>query len=135
MTAATKGPRGPLVGFLIGTGLFTVANGTFILLVGPVVAARGHTEAVIGSIVAIGGVSSLLLRIPAGNVFRPHRVTGLLLAGSLLAGIGYGVLPAASGAPALAGLSALQGAGFAVATTVGMAGLLERRPQGSGPGP
>ncbi len=126
--------RAPLIGFLVGTGLLTMANGTFNLLVGPAVESRGHTEAMIGAIVAAGSVSSLMLRIPAGNAFRSGRATVLVLAGSVLAAIGYGLLPMASAAPVLAVLSALQGAGFAVATTAGMAALMERRPPDVGAG-
>ena len=104
-----------------------MANGTFNLLVGPSVAADGHSEAMIGAIVAAGSVASLATRIPAGNAFRPARVTALVLAGSVCAAIGSGLLPMASEAPALALLGALQGAGFALATTIGMAALIERR--------
>ena len=126
--------RGSLVGFLVGTGLLTLANGMFNLLVGPAVESRGHTEAMIGAIVATGSLSSLALRIPAGNAFRSGRASALVLAGSALAAIGYGLLPMVSAAPVLAVLSALQGAGFAVATTAGMAALLERRPTDVGAG-
>lgn len=120
--------RGPLVAFLIGTGLLTLANGMFNLLVGPAIDSRGHTEAMIGVIVATGSLSSLALRVPAGNAFRSGRATALVIAGSTLAAVGYGVLPMVSAAPVLVVLSALQGAGFAVATTAGMAALMERRP-------
>jgi MFS family permease len=127
MTTATTRHSGALVGFLGGTALFTLANGAFNLLVAPSVAGHGHTEVTIGAIVAVGGLSSLLARIPAGNAFRPERVPALVLAGSALAAVGYGVIPAVSPAPALAALSVLQCAGFAVVTTVGMAALIERR--------
>ena len=134
MTPLRRVPIRPFTGLLIGTGLATLANGTFNLLVGPAVASRGHTEAVIGVVVAIGSLSSLLLRIPAGNAFRSGRATALVLVGSALAAAGYASLPMASAAPVLAGLSALQGAGFAVATTAGMAALMERRPAALGAG-
>jgi MFS family permease len=111
----------------VGTALTTLANGAFNLLVAPTVALQGHREATIGVVVAAAGVASLLTRIPAGNAFRPRRVTALVLVGSALASIGYGVLPFVSAAPSLAGSSALQGAGFALATTTGMAALIERR--------
>jgi MFS family permease len=126
--------RWPLIGFLVGTALFTLANGMFNLLVGPAVESRGHTEAMIGAIVATGSISSLALRIPAGNAFRSGRATLLVLVGSFLAAIGYVLLPMASAAPLLAVLSALQGAGFAVATTAGMAALMERGPAKVGAG-
>lgn len=126
--------RWPLIGFLVGTALFTLANGMFNLLVGPAVDSRGHTEAMIGAIVATGSISSLALRIPAGNAFRSGRATLLVLVGSFLAAIGYMLLPMASAAPLLAVLSALQGAGFAVATTAGMAALMERGPAKVGAG-
>lgn len=111
----------------MGTALATLANGAFNLLVGPAVALHGHREATIGVVVAAGSVASLLARIPAGNAFRPQRVTALVLGGSTLASIGYGLLPFVSAAPSLAASSALQGAGFALATTTGMAALIERR--------
>jgi len=126
--------RRPLVAFLVGTGLLTLANGIFNLLVGPVVGSRGHTEAMIGVIVATGSISSLVLRIPAGNAFRSGRATVLVFTGTVLAAIGYGLLPVVSAAPLLGVLSALQGAGFAVATTAGMAALMERRPAEVGAG-
>ncbi|MGH2641939.1 MAG: MFS transporter [Actinomycetota bacterium] len=126
--------RRPLIGFLVGTGLLTLANGMFNLLVGPAVESRGHTEAVIGVIVATGSLSSLALRIPAGNVFRADRATALVWSGAVLAAIGYALVPTVSAAPVLAMLSALQGAGFAVATTAGMAALMDRRPAQVGAG-
>ena len=104
-----------------------MANGTFNLLVGPAVASDGHSEATIGAIVASASVASLATRIPAGNIFRPARVTALVLAGSVCTAIGCVGLPLVSGASALALLGALQGAGFALATTIGMAALIERR--------
>ena len=81
----------------------------------------------IGAIVAAGSLASLATRIPAGNTFRPARVTVLVLAGSVCAAIGCIGLALVSGASALALLGALQGAGFALATTIGMAALIERR--------
>ncbi|MGH2642209.1 MAG: MFS transporter [Actinomycetota bacterium] len=126
--------RRPLIGFLFGTGLLTLANGMFNLLVGPAIESRGHTEAVIGVIVATGSLSSLSLRIPAGNVFRSGRATALVWGGAVLAATGYALVPMVSEAPVLAMLSALQGAGFAVATTAGMAALMDRRPGDVGAG-
>ena len=124
----TGADRRSLLGFLVGTGLLTFANGSFNLLVGPSVASDGHSEAVIGVIVATGSVASLLLRVPAGNAYRSGRAALLITGGSVLAAMGYGLFPSFSAAPILAFLSALQGAGFAVATTAAMAGLIERRP-------
>lgn len=126
--------RGPLIGFLIGTGLLTLANGMFNLLVGPAVESRGQTEAMIGVIVATGSLSSLALRIPAGNVFRSGRAIALVSGGTIVAAIGYALLPTVSASPLLAALGALQGAGFAVATTAGMAALMDRRPEEVGAG-
>ena len=126
--------RGPLIAFLLGTGLLTLANGMFNLLVGPAVESRGHTEAMIGAIVATGSFTSLALRIPAGNVFRSGRATALVWGGAAFAAIGYALVPMVSAAPVLATLSALQGAGFAVATTAGMAALMDRRPAEVGAG-
>lgn len=123
-----RGDRGSLLGFLFGTGLLTFANGTYSLLVGPTVEAHGHTASVIGVIAAAGSLTSLLVRVPAGAAYRSARAFNLILGGSVLAALGYGLFATASAAPALGALSALQGAGFAVATTAAMAGLIERRP-------
>ena len=126
-TSPSRRSNAHLWGFLAGTALATTANGTYNRLVGPAGAADGHPEAMIGAIVAAGSVASLATRIPAGNAFRPERVTALVLIGSLCAAIGCVALPLVSGSAALALLSAVQGGGFALATTIGMAALIERR--------
>ena len=127
--SSDRAGRWSLIGFLVGTGLLTFANGSFNLLVGPTVGSGGHSEVVIGVIVATGSVASLLLRVPAGNAYRTGRAAWLIGGGSFLAAAGYGLFPWPSTAPALACLSALQGAGFAIATTAAMASLIERRPE------
>jgi len=111
-----------------GTAFTTFAAGSLLLLVPPLLNRRGLSEATIGLVVACGGIASFLVRIPAGLAYRPSAAgvviwaCGLVTVASLLA------LPEVGATLVTAALIAVNGAAFAVVSTVAMAAVVEHRP-------
>jgi MFS family permease len=95
---------------------------------------RGVAEVTIGAAVSAYGLVSLAARLPAGALYRGHRAWSLIAAGCLLSSASFAAMTQ-TGNPALLTLFvALDGAGFAIATTANMAALIDRRPPGSNAG-
>jgi MFS family permease len=79
-------------------------------------------------------VASLVCRIPAGAAYRSHRGPWLVAGGCIVMAAAFTLIPLSGNPLIVGGLVALDGMGFAVATTGAMAALMERRPSGSGAG-
>jgi MFS family permease len=95
---------------------------------------RGVPEVTIGVAVSAYGLVSLAARLPAGALYRTHRAWSLIAAGCVLSSASFAAMTQ-TGNPALLTLFvALDGAGFAIATTANMAALIDRRPPGSNAG-
>src|SRR5581483_7900629 len=88
--------------------------------------------AVIGAIVGAFAVASLAARLPAGLAYSVRRGSAFLLAGGACSALSFALTPFTTSEPALAGLSALNGVGWSVATTAQLALLVARRPAGVG---
>lgn len=111
-----------------GTVFTTFAAGSLLLLVPPLLQRRGLSEATIGLVVACGGIASLLLRIPAGLAYRPSAAGGVIWAGGLVTAAALLALPEVGSTLVTAALIAVNGAAFAVVSTVAMAAVVEHRP-------
>lgn len=111
-----------------GTVFTTFAAGGLLLLVPPLLHRRGLSEATIGLVVACGGIASLLLRIPAGLAYRSSTAGGVIWAGGLVTATALLVLPEVDSTLVTAALIAVNGAAFAVVSTVAMAAVVEHRP-------
>jgi MFS family permease len=89
---------------------------------------------VIGSAVSAYGLVSLAARLPAGAVYRSHRAWWLIAGGTALSSLAFALLTQTSSPALLVLFVALDGAGFAIASTANMAALIERRPDGANAG-
>jgi MFS family permease len=123
-------PRGAraLIPLYVASAVLTLGEGSFNLLVPPYMKSQHVAELVIGAAVSIYGVTSLLSRIPAGALYRSHRAWSLVAFGCLLSSLAFVLISQTSNAVLLSAWVALDGVGFAVATTANMAALIERRP-------
>ena len=133
MTGAPRGARS-LVPLYVASAVLTVGEGSFGLLVPPYLDERHLSEIAIGTALAAYGVVSLLTRIPVGAVYRSHRAWPLIAFGCVLSSLSFAGLTQTDDPLALTLLVALDGAGFAIASTANMAALLDRRPPGANAG-
>lgn len=123
-----------LVPLYVATAILTLGEGGFQLLTPPYMHERHISPLVIGGAVSAYGLVSLLLRIPAGAVYRTHRAWILIAGGTALSSVSFALLTLTAHPALLTVLVALDGAGFAVASTAVMAALIERRPAGANAG-
>jgi len=117
-----------LIPLYVASAVLTLGEGSFNLLVPPYMKSQHVAEILIGTAVSIYGVTSLASRIPAGALYRSHRAWSLVAVGCLLSSISFVLISQTSNAAFLTAWVALDGVGFAVATTANMAALIERRP-------
>jgi MFS family permease len=123
-----------LVPLYAASALLTVGEGAFQLLTPPYMQERHISAVVIGTAVSAYGLVSLFVRLPAGAVYRSHRAWSLIAGGAALSSAAFALLTLTSDPLLLTVLIALDGAGFAIATTANMAALIERRPDGANAG-
>lgn len=123
-----------LVPLYVASSILTLGEGGFQLLTPPYMHERGISPLVIGGAVSAYGLVSLFLRIPAGAVYRTHRAWMLITGGTALSSLSFALLTLTADPVLLTVLIALDGAGFAIATTAVMAALIERRPEGANAG-
>lgn len=118
----------------IASGVLTVGEGSLLVLISPYLDSRGVQAGVIGLILSSYGVASFACRIPAGAAYRSNRGPWLVAGGCLVMSAAFLLIPTSANPFIVGGLVALDGMGFAFATTGAMAALMERRPTGSGAG-
>lgn len=95
---------------------------------------RGVAEVTIGVAVSAYGLVSLAARLPAGALYRTNRAWSLIAGGCLVSSASFAAMTQTANPALLTMCVALDGAGFAVATTANMAALIDRRPPGSNAG-
>ena len=116
------------------SGLLTIGEGGLLVLLSPYLETRGLAKATIGVVLSAYGIASLVTRVPAGLAYSAQRAGRLVTVGCLVSAVAFLLLPLASNPIVLTALVALDGIGFAAATTGVMAGLIERRPAGTDAG-
>ena len=126
--------RRALVPLYVASAILTLGEGSFQLLTPPYMHERDVAPVVIGTAVSAYGLVSLLLRIPAGAAYRTHRAWKLIAAGTTLSSVSFALLTLTAEPALLVLLVALEGAGFAIASTANMAAVIERRPEGGNAG-
>jgi MFS family permease len=123
-----------LIPLYVASTVLTLGEGSFNLLVPPYMKSQHVSELLIGTAVSIYGLTSLASRIPAGALYRSHRAWSLVVFGCVLSSASFALISQTSNGALLAVWVALDGVGFAVATTANMAALIERRPPGTNAG-
>jgi predicted MFS family arabinose efflux permease len=123
-----------LVPLYAASAVLTLGEGGAALLIPPYLHLLGIDAAVIGAVLAAYGVASLATRVPAALLYRSHRGPWLVAGGCVLSALAFACIPLTSTPVAVAGLVALDGVGFSMATTGAMTALMERRPPGASAG-
>jgi MFS family permease len=123
-----------LVPLYAASAVLTLGEGSFALLVPPYMHSLHVSGVVIGAAVSVYGLVSLGVRLPAGALYRSHRAWSLIAGGCVLSSLAFALITQTSNPVLLTAFVALDGAGFAIATTANMAALIERRPEGSNAG-
>ncbi len=123
-----------LIPLYAASAVLTTGEGSFNLLVPPYMKSQHVAEILIGAAVSIYGLTSLAARLPAGALYRTHRAWSLIAFGCALSSLSFVLISQTSNAALLAAWIALDGVGFAIATTANMAALIERRPEGTNAG-
>jgi predicted MFS family arabinose efflux permease len=123
-----------LVPLYVASAVLTLGEGSVALLIPPYLHLRGFEAAVIGIVLAAYGIASLATRVPAALLYRSRRGPWLVAGGCVLSALAFACIPLTSSPVAVAGLVALDGVGFSVATTGAMTALIERRPPAASAG-
>jgi MFS family permease len=134
---STRGDRASqrqLVPLYIASGVLTIGEGSFLVLISPYLESRGLGAGLIGAVVSVYGIASLVTRLPAGIVYRTERGALLVAGGCVMSALAFASIPLTGNPLILGGLIGLDGMGFAVATTGALAALMDRRPPGAGAG-
>lgn len=119
----------PLAASYLCVFLYSSGEAALHVLVPPYLSdGRGYGPGVIGTVLAIFGLSSLLTRLPVGAGYRATRVRPLLLAGGVLSAGAFAVMPFADGPVPITALMAMDGVGWAMATTTQLTVLVSSRP-------
>jgi MFS family permease len=110
--------------------VFTLGDGAVLLLLAPLLAHRGIDEPLIGPMVAAYSGAALLFRFVTGAFYRPHRLRFLVPFGCLLQAGAFLALASATGIASLTAAIAINGVGFAIASTGGLAAVMDLRSDG-----
>jgi MFS family permease len=107
------------------TVLFTLGDGSMQLLAAPHLAAQGIPAATIGPMVAGYSVAALIFRFVLASVYSSSRAVFLVPLGCLLQTAAFVGIAVNTDPLILTGLVALNGAGFALASTGGLAAMMD----------
>jgi MFS family permease len=117
-----------LVGLFAASVVFTLGDGSVQLLLAPHLQAQGVSAPVIGPIVAAYSVAALVTRFVTGAIYRADRVRYLVPFGCLVQAGSFLLLANNTSPIVLAIATATNGLGFAIASTGGLAAVMELRP-------
>jgi MFS family permease len=129
--ARAAGSQRVLIPLYVASGVLTLGEGSFLVLVSPYLEERGLGAGLIGTVVSVYGVASLITRLPAGVLYRTERGALLIAGGCVMSSLAFALIPLTGDPLVLSALIGLDGMGFAVATTGVLAALMERRPPDS----
>jgi predicted MFS family arabinose efflux permease len=120
-------PRNLVLVYLVVVGTYT-AEGFISVVLSPYLQHQGVSLGQIGAIVAAMSVASLISRLPAGVLYRPHRANvSIALAAAVVAAATF-FYPRSESELVLGGLRLVHGFAFGVSTTLNMAQFFDVRP-------
>lgn len=109
----------PLAASYLCVFLFAVGEGALHVLVPPCLATeRQLSPGSVGGVVAVFGLASLLTRLPVGAAYTPARARLLLVVGGGMSAAAFALVPLVDSTAAFAALMAVDGVGWALATTI-----------------
>lgn len=103
-------------------------------MLGPYLEGRGLSAGLIGTVTMAYGATALTARIVSGAVYRRERAPWMVAGGCLAMAAAFAALTAVTNPVAIAVLIGIDGGGFGVATTAGLAAVLERYPRNANAG-
>lgn len=121
----TRTERITLLGLFAATTVFTLGDGSMQILIAPYLQEQGLTQSVIGPLVAGYSVAALVFRFVTGSIYRPERTWWLVPTGCAMEAVAFILIARADRPGMLAALIALNGAGFALASTGGLAAIMD----------
>jgi MFS family permease len=137
LTQRTRGAQAhgrlALIGLFAASVIFTLGDGSVQLLLAPHLQGQGVSAPIIGPIVAAYSVAALVARFVTGAIYRAERVRYLVPFGCLVQAGSFLLLANSTSPLVLAIATASNGLGFAIASTGGLAAVMELRPA-SNPG-
>jgi MFS family permease len=121
----------PLAPIYVCVFLFSAGEAMLHVLVPPYLAVELDAgPGMVGVVLAVFAVAALATRLPVGAVYTASRARILLAVGGGLSAAAFAVVPLVDGVVPFAGLMAVDGFGWSMATTVQMAALVAARPPG-----
>lgn len=121
----TPRARRTLLALFASTTVFTLGDGTMQVLIAPYLEGEGLSQGAIGRTVAVCSVTALVFRFVTGSVYRPERTVWLVPAGCVLEALAFVLIARSSDPLLLTALVAMNGAGFALASTGGLAAIMD----------
>jgi predicted MFS family arabinose efflux permease len=119
----------PLAASYLCVFLYSSGEQALHVLVPPYLSAGlGFGPGIVGALLAVFALSSLAMRLPVGAGYSAERVRPMLLIGGLLSTGAFALMAVTHSAVVLGGLLALDGVGWAMATTTQLAVLVASRP-------
>lgn len=118
-----------LVPLFVASGVLTLGEGSIQVVLGPYLQLRGLSAGLIGTVTMTYGVAALVARLGSGAVYRSGRAAWLVAGGCVSMAIAFVALTTTAHPVLIAMLIGLDGAGYGVATTAGLAAVLERYPK------
>lgn len=120
-----------LVPVYLSVFLFVAGNSALSILIPVYLSRRAHLgAATIGTVVGVVGLASLAARLPVGLSYSAARGRAFLIAGGALSAAAFALVPFVTDPVVFAGLMALNGLGWSIATTAQLALLVARPPGG-----
>ena len=114
-----------LVALMVATAAFTLGEGSIGVLLSPYLAEQGLSQALIGPVVASFSVAALASRPIAGSLYRPWRSHYLVAGGCFLSAAAFLGISVSTSPAVLTALTAVNGVGFAFASTGGLAAIMD----------
>jgi predicted MFS family arabinose efflux permease len=119
----------PLAASYLCVFLYSSGEASLHVLVPPYLSAGlGYSPGIVGALLAVFALSSLAMRLPVGAGYSAERVRPMLLVGGLLSTGAFAAVSVTHSAVLLGGLLALDGIGWAMATTTQLAVMVASRP-------
>lgn len=123
-----------LIPLFAASAVLTLGEGSIQVVLGPYLDQRGLSEGLIGTVVVAYGVAALAARLGSGILYRSRRAPWLVAGGCVTMAVAFAALPLTGNPVVIAVLLALDGGGYGVATTAGLAAVLERQPENANAG-
>lgn len=128
MSAGSRASHRALIPLYVASGVLTLGEGSVSLLVPPYLSSQALGAGAIGALLSLYGIASLASRLPGGLLYRADRAWLLIAGGCLMSSAAFVLIPL-TGNPFLLGLLiVVDGLGFGLATTGGLAAVIARRP-------